>query len=390
MVLRLYSLILVLYIGANLINADREASVTVNPDCTDPRCTQPVNNSYVNLVYVKLTGSSDVVHIMYSNIQALTIMLFRTNLNVNLKINWDNLLSNNASLMRESITFSEPPLEYGGYEISSIYEFIDYAGNADMSKSNETYTYKTSKLSWKQFNQTSGILEGFNEGTNGTYKFLIRYPGKEERDKVLPHLLLKPESSSIDFQIDSVDPKSAYSKFAINFLFLSDSQNLAITTKRTIDDEYTPGTFKLWNAEVLNSENSAINYLQWKPIFYYSDPKSLENSTITKQYDSKSSDSGACGLGLAFYDEYKLFTSMNVSFGLEGNMKDGYYFKQTNFSAWAFSVGMGAAPNEKMSPIVTLVIFVGFGLPALAIAIGLVVMVVKKIRGSRTSEFSPL
>ncbi len=82
---------------------------------------------------------------------------------------------------------------------------------------------------------------------------------------------------------------------------------------------------------------------------------------------------------------------MNISFGIEGNEKDGYFYPNSNYSIWTFSVGVGQAPAEKMSPIVSLVIFVGFGLPALVIVIGLVVMIVKKLRRqSNYSEFQQL
>ncbi|RMZ95812.1 glycosylated lysosomal membrane A-like [Brachionus plicatilis] len=384
MFIRLFFSFFVSFALFNSIRTDRQVSVLWNPECSDPRCKEPSENgSFVNLVYVKLTGQSDIVHLMYSNIQSFTIMIFKTSPNAKLILNWEKLLSQNSTIMKDSIKFSEKPIDFGGYEIPSIFEFIDYNGNADMRKSNETYTYLTRDLCWKKFvsNESAGVLEAFVPNMNGSYKFLINYPGKEERIKVLPHLLLKPESSSVEFQIDSVAPKSKYSKFGTNIVFLTDSIDLSVSSKRTIDDEYTPGTFRLWNAQTLDNAKKSRNYLQWKPIFYYSDPKSLENSTITQQYDSRSNDEISSGLGQVFYGEQKLFTSMNISFGLEGNIKDGYFYKQTNFSSWAFSVGLGAAPDEKMSPVVTLVIFIGFGLPALAIVIGLLVMLVKKIKG---------
>lgn len=370
--------------------ADRKVDPTWNPDCSSEECQGPVNDSYNNLFYVKLTGSNDIIHILYSTIESFTIMLFRTNLNVNLNVNWTNLLSHNASLMRDSISFSEKPLESAGYDIPTIYEFVDLDGNADMTKANETYLHLTSNLLWKKFDNTTNTFEGSFRNTNGSFKFVINYPGKDKRDDSLPHLLLNPESTSIDFKVDSIEPKSNSSKFGVGIVYLSDLAVVDVFSKRTIDDEYTPGTFKLWNAQVQTADNKVSNFLQWKPIFYYYEPKTLENSTITKQYDLKQSVSHANGIGLAFFDENKLFSAMNVSFGLEGNAKDGYYYTQTNFSSWSFSVGMGPAPNEKMSFVVTVVIIVGFGLPALVILVGLVVMVVKKIRGSNRSQFNRL
>jgi len=51
-----------------------------------------------------------------------------------------------------------------------------------------------------------------------------------------------------------------------------------------------------------------------------------------------------------------LFTkayASNFSFGIQGTVKDGYFYNQTAYSVWSFSVGMGSAPVEKMSFIVT-------------------------------------
>jgi hypothetical protein len=131
------------------------------------------------------------------------------------------------------------------------------------------------------------------------------------------------------------------------------------------------------------------SYFQWKPIFYYFDPKSLENSTLTMQYELKSGQEVPLGIGAAFYQNSASLMGMNISFGLQGDQKDGYYYSQTDFSSWTFLVGLGTPPVEKMSPIVTLVIFIGFGLPALVIVLGILFMVVKKLRGNR-SEFQRL
>lgn len=74
---------------------------------------------------------------------------------------------------------------------------------------------------------------------------MVKYPGQEKRDTDLPHLLLNPESTSIDFVVDSVDAIYNKSKFALNVVMMSNHENVAKESKRNLDDEYTPGTFKL-------------------------------------------------------------------------------------------------------------------------------------------------
>jgi hypothetical protein len=238
---------------------------------------------------------------------------------------------------------------------------------------------------------SSGVFEGIESNTNGSYKFVVKFPGKDIRDKTLPHLLLTPESSTIDFVLDSLEPRFNSTKFGIGAVFLADMSENAVSksSEKTLDDEYTPGTFTLWSVKAIDKNSSVSSYFQWKPIFYYFDPKSLENSTLTMQYELKSGQEVPLGIGAAFYQNSASLMGMNISFGLQGDQKDGYYYSQTDFSSWTFLVGLGTPPVEKMSPIVTLVIFIGFGLPALVIVLGILFMVVKKLRGNR-SEFQRL
>lgn len=377
---------------------DRVITVAVNPDCT--KCNTSVNGSYYNLVWVKLTGQNDDIHFLYSTLDSFTIMTFRTNISSKLSVNWENLLSKNSSLVQNSIKFDPTPVEEAGYVVPVVYEFNDFKGQADMNSpdipNNASYWihHLTDSFVWKQFNQTSsnsGFFEGKTSAqANGSFRFNVKFPGKDnERDKDLPHLLLNSEASSINLEIDSLDPQFKDSKFGVNFVLLSKHENMTRTSLRTLDDEYTPGTFTLWNIESI-SENIKHNYIQWKPIFYFNNPSKLENSTITIQYDLKNNQPLPNGIGCAFFDPKSTAYAFNVSFGLEGDEKNGYYYTQTNYSIWTFSVGLGAAPIEKMSFVVSLVIAVGFGLPALVIVVGLVAALVRKIRNSQYSEFREL
>jgi len=231
---------------------DRVITVTVNPNCTI--CNDPVNGSYYNLVWVKLAGQNDEVHFLYSTLDSFTIMTFRTNLSSKLNITWENLLSKNSTLVQNSIKFDPVPLEESGYVVPVVYEFNDFKGQADMNSkdlpNNASYWvhHFTGSLVWKKFNQTSsnsGFFEGkTSEKANGTFRFRVKFPGKDnERDKDLPHLLLNSEASSINLEIDSLDPTFKDSKFGLNIVMLSKYENLSRTSLRTLDDEYTPGNY---------------------------------------------------------------------------------------------------------------------------------------------------
>jgi hypothetical protein len=391
-----YFLLCLTFVGIALA-ADRTVDVQINPNC-DACGKIDTTGTYNNLVYVKLTGADDLIHILYSNIDSFTVMLFKTDLDSKLTVSADDLLSKNATRMLNSISFSKAPLESCGYSFPIIYEFNDDNGTADMNKipddMDHWFLHKTSDLKWNQFkmvDNSSGVFEGIEPNMNGSYKFVVKFPGKDIRDKTLPHLLLTPESSTIDFVLDSLVPRFNSTKFGIGAVFLADMSKNAVSksSEKTLDDEYTPGTFTLWSVKAKDENSSVASYFQWKPIFYYFDPKSLENSTLTMQYELKSGQEVPLGIGAAFYQNSASLMGMNISFGLQGDQKDGYYYSQTDFSSWTFLVGLGTPPVEKMSPVVTLVIFIGFGLPALVIVLGILFMVVKKIRGNR-SEFQRL
>ena len=91
--------------------ADRNVTYTLNPMCD--KCGQIVDGTYNNLLYVQMVGSDDAIHVLYSNIDSLTVLLFRTSLDAKLSVDQDKLLSKNATLMASSINFSKTPLESG-------------------------------------------------------------------------------------------------------------------------------------------------------------------------------------------------------------------------------------------------------------------------------------
>lgn len=153
-------------IAAKNDNEDRTVNVTWNPDCENfPNTTcssTNANGSYTNLVYVQLIGKTDVIHLLYSDIQGFSIVFARTNLTGKLSVNWDQLLAGQRENMTQALKFSEVPIEWFAYEIGTIIEFDDSKGTADMTQANETYNHLTKEFIWKKFNVSddSGLFEG--------------------------------------------------------------------------------------------------------------------------------------------------------------------------------------------------------------------------------------
>jgi hypothetical protein len=123
----------------------------------------------------------------------------------------------------------------------------------------------------------------------------------------------------VDFIVDSLNSTFDTNKFGIEIFFFSDTDKRTMSSKRTLDDEYTPGTFRIWAVESTDSSNKIKNYFQWRPVFYFYDPKNLENSTLSKQYDLKDNQMIPVGLGSVFFNSTKTASAMNISFGLPSN-----------------------------------------------------------------------
>merc|ERR1712127_43606 len=366
-----------------------------NPQCNSrPECDSVQNGSYVNLVYVKATGEQDIVHYFYSTIKSFSILIFKSDLKGKVQIDWDKILNDepNSIQIKGSELFEE-----SAYVVPSIFEFEDNEGKADLTKSNETLTFKTSELVWEKFEKTedaigvfTGKLDGEEAGnqTANAFKFVVRNRGTDSRDKNLPHLLLKPESTSLDLIMD-VPANFHLSKYAVEMLFLSNSESRDLKVSSTMDDEYTPGTFKIWDYKFETKNKTIESYFQCKPIFYFWEPKALENSTLVSKYDIQDDLPVPSGISKSLFSG-RVTSGMNFSFGIEGDEKNGFFHGNTNYSVWSFSVGLGDAPVEKMSLVVTLVIAVGFGLPAFIIIAGVLFMVVRKLRSGHRSEFEVL
>lgn len=373
----------------------RKITTEWNPGCDQPECGPVQNGSYLNVVYVKATGEKDEVHYLYSTFEAFSVLVFRSTLGGKLSIDWKHLVAYEANNI--TVTGAEI-LEKSAYIIPYFYEFEDKEGVADMTKNITEWKYfPTRNLTWSKFTPVDGSI-GYLEGKTGnsTFKFNFRNKGDASRDTSLPHLLFTPETTTMDLVIDS--PATWHlSKFALQFLYLSNAQESVFSSKKTMDDEYTPGTFTIWNIEFNGANGTTEGFFQCKPSFYFSEPKTLENSTLARSYNLKKNinieqKQEFVSLALALFDQerWDKAVGMNISFGIQGNEKDAFFHSQTNYTTWSFSLGLGQPPVDKMSFIVTLVITVGFGLPAVIIIGGTVFMIIRKVLGSRRSEFEPL
>lgn len=154
-------------------------------------------------------------------------------------------------------------------------------------------------------------------------------------------MLHSENTTQIDLSIDNFETNKTFtnSRFAIELLFVSDGEPdivIPVNVKKTINDEHTPGIFKLVEINSPKNENTSM-YLQWRPISYMTKERDVTDSTDVVFYPLGKSkdafDDATNSILLPYYEENIngiIARKLNVSFGSNG---DGFY-KKTNYTSW--------------------------------------------------------
>lgn len=134
-------------------------------------------------------------------------------------------------------------------------------------------------------------------------------------------------------------------RYAAEVVFFTANKPLTAAkfeTKKSIDDEYTPGTFKLWGINFPLNDPIVNMYGSWKPVAYRKPDLSIENDAFAynnifsggnKAMDKTGSLSPytiPVNWTLA-YNPVQTYFALNVTFG---QPKDGGYSPTNNYITW--------------------------------------------------------
>lgn len=395
-------------------NSITNASVLLRKLSTshNPGCESPTNCSYFKVVYVKAEGTSDTLHYLWDFTQKPSIFVAATPVKSNLSISWDQLKVKS----NKSVTFSEDPVYSFGIVLDKVWEYNDIndTGLMDWTDMNSSYFRA---LHMENFNWTlplfmngsvtdvesvdlkveasSYIPRDSTAVIGGSITLVLSAFGFRDHSGELPHLLHSANSTQVDLVLDRLSTNSSFtnSRFALEVLLASsDTVNTTATivSKKSLDDEHSPGVFMLMDLQTPMTEPGKGGYLQWRPVAYVAKERDLSNSTETRSYGVKNVTDHTSHLNntllYAYYSsnlDNLLVQSTTVSFGLK---EDGFY-KKTNYTSWTFMMGYGTPPNEDFSLLVIFVISIGLGLPALLIVISGIVMAVRRISQKKDDLF---
>ncbi|KAG1680212.1 Glycosylated lysosomal membrane protein B [Nymphon striatum] len=408
--MEIYLIVLVLlssYVAIIQSSPSRKFSVVVNPDCG--KTCEHINltdTEFNNIVHVIGTGEKDALHYVWSSVGAPAVLIAHTEKNVSLKVNWDQLLSDNSS---NALHFTGKVHYSFAAIMTKLYEYNDKHNNAKFVPDNDTITYNLDELTWNNINDSietssekvSAIFKTSNESRgmlhDGHILIKMSANGKKDRQKDLPHQLWTVNSSLIDFTIDGLKASFKKSRIAAEMVFISFDNTNIKTVKHidyeminTIDDEYTPSVFETYNLKSAETRISKTGgYMQWKPISYLTSKHKYVDSTPIKVGNfnvSRNVDEIPFSVPKAFYGDNiseAEFANLTITFGVE-NGKD--FYTGFNYSTWTVAVGYGTPPQNEMSLTVILVLSIGVGLPLVLLFVGGIYSLIKKFKGDNRRD----
>ncbi|XP_006811218.1 glycosylated lysosomal membrane protein A-like [Saccoglossus kowalevskii] len=382
-------LLLVPVIAASSVHSeDRTISIVYNPNCTTDACHN--TSDYKNLVYVKAEGTQDIIHYLWSSIGAPTILLVRTSKDAELRVNWDKVLnSENGGIVfvpSSEVTYSMALV------ISRLIEYNDSNNNADLETKNTTkhvtllqnLQWQDMSLSINETKHTALMMTTLYQPLlkeNGTISIQLRAFATHDRSDILPHLLYTSNTTQMDVSLNGLVPMYKASRFAIEMLAIKNGhnakKNISIHMSRSIDDEYTPGMFKVYELHLPSQPPSHYGgYCQWKPVCYGNQIRDLANALEVKYYDEKYTDVyiPSSIINNYFVMDQVDMTSFNISFGTP---KDGFY-NATRYTGWTVNIAYGTPPEDQLSLLIIIVISAGLGLPVFLIFVGGIIICVRK------------
>lgn len=397
----------------------------MNPGCPDEICSNKTIN--INLAYLNSTADDDdkIVHFIYSfgsDIGLPTFLIINTDRTEKIEINYTALISNDKNdafkIIGEggNVTFAT------GLVLTHLLEANDTNNDGYLPINNKTLRHSLANLHWTMKNKTdkeNQIIIDFDgdyktdhiPDANGTITIRLSVSDSLVRSSDLPRLQLNTRNVLISSILTNLTTNWDGSRFGFEMIVLSNLPGLNKTQPepihdKSIDDEYTPGIFKISTLPLQdNSETNANQsvYFQWKPVCYTTSDylvrlSTLVNDSAIQWFDSKDqksdeiddlSNSAAFALwGLKLIDDVNGPSKASIHFAF-GSPDDGFY-RATNYSYWALSYGIGDYPIESVSVGVILAIACGLGLPLVLIVVGTLYVVIKRRMQSNVATYESI
>ena len=348
----------------------------LNPGCT-------ICSADDQLVYARSTTANESYHFVWSSLSQddPTFLLVHSSSHQNVSIDWGRLMAgspdsltvadvvNDIGIVMKNVLFWNDTQKAGTFNHSDPRTAKDLKS---LQKSNVTIRRDDESGSEAVFLFTE------SETSNLTVRIAVFAATGQSRFEELPRLLMSPTSFHVQVTIDG-DPLLNYTncRLLLDVELLHRKGDISVVTETTIDDEFSPGVFSVSTAKV---DTSPKSFVQWKPVGYNKADRIIAHTVDTKVSIDKRNWTSSSKVVNGYSSRSDLeISSLRIAFGAA---KDSFYTEYTGFS---FVVGLGTPEKDGLSFLVQLIIWIGFGVPVLALIAGASYLTVKRIR-SRSSR----
>ncbi|GAB0092780.1 glycosylated lysosomal membrane protein [Sergentomyia squamirostris] len=372
----------------------RKLTAQLNPDCPDDICDEMSN--ITSMVHVSSQGANDAIHYIWDLTGKPSALVALCGPDVTLKIDWRNFMDDKDT----SVQFSEKPRYVFGVVLSRLWVYNDEedVGTFTVTNTSQINSFPLHNFAWERlgFHASDDSVEitvrsrGVKD-LSGNFELSLATFATPDHGPMTPHLMHTENSTQIDLILDSVHTNETFPqpRFAIEVVLVAmepRKDNYTVVVRKSLDDEFTPGIFKIINVASPASLNaSSGGYLQYRPVSYTHEERDVTTSTQTYQSSPATPNNAIKKLNNTIFRsifgdsvETMLVQALNVSFGGSG---DGFYTKY-NYTTWTFVVGYGAPLPDKLSLFVVVVATIGLGVPLLLLCCGGCYVCVKRVRNN--------
>ncbi|PAA84789.1 hypothetical protein BOX15_Mlig005371g2 [Macrostomum lignano] len=406
--------------------AENKFVTEVNPSC------QSLCNNGTLLVYSRLQRSADSLHVFVTVGEglgdvAISYAQFDDPKQV-ASVSWPDIFSANSTDKASALSFSNPKAKLMSKFTFAFTNLIEYSDKNDKveiptNPVNTTHVYPFSSFLWRLEQAPEILSNGLTQFVLSAYSMMetmapevdpatysVDNAGDEQLAEIfkkngsslklkvqlsptvgraddLPQLQFTSNNTQVEFQLKDLFSSVPDARFGVETVLLDgtpDADGMQREQKieyvLNIDDEFTPGVFRMSN---WLSPDSC--YAQWKPVCYKAEKRTISNSTVVKHTDLVQLSVGLTeALNNSF--AYPLYggdllqltgaRAINVTFGIP---KDKFY-AATNYTVWTVSVGLGQPPADAVSTLVIIVILCGLGLPFLLMSAAVIYLCVRRCR----------
>jgi len=365
---------------------------------------QCAGNTTHDIVHIEATNTehkNDVMHYLFTSINRPTIVIKHTTVKTTVMFNDDSICNQTGG---EAFTFDpNGNVDISGVIISKVFPYNDKPDLVSLQglSPSEIFSDIAHDFKWQfQPKKKDDDFKFMFKGTskkheNASLDFSVDVQLKTENVHEPPRNPVHANLTEFRFDMLKLPANfSAHPRYAIEVLFFGTGKKSGAarySTIQYIDDEFTPGNFQIWsiNFPLINDKKDL--FTSWKPVAYNSKDRGRESLALAKNYNMK----GQLGLSGSLEEvggkdsvwsvvsdvKDVQFFGMNITFGLA---KDGCY-NNNPYMSWTGMVGYDKTPEDSISSLVIIVISVGIGAPAVFILVGVLVLLIRKVKFSKNS-----